>query len=150
MRLDGGRVVGGVAILLSVAAGPAWMGSAHGVRIAGPATPRGSAGCVEARDDMRKNHPALLARWREQAVRLGERVQRTADGRRLPIDLTETCLGCHGTASDFCERCHAQVAVTLSCWQCHAQSARATSAATSPTNLGLPMDLASESESSRR
>ena len=71
---------------------------------------------------MRAGHPGLLSAWREQAVRTGQRTYRTTDGRDVRIGLGETCLGCHGEASKFCDRCHAQNAVTLSCWQCHPQS----------------------------
>ena len=121
--MDGGKIVGGIVIVLAIATGPLWVGSARGVREA-PAPPRTDAGCVEPREQMRVDHPALLANWREQAVRLGQRSQGSPGGRDLPIGLTPTCLGCHGPASQFCDRCHAQHAVTLSCWQCHAPFAQ--------------------------
>lgn len=117
--MDGGKIVGGIVMVLAMATGPLWVGSAGGVRET-PVPPRTDAGCVEPREQMRADHPALLANWRERAVRLGQRSHRSADGRDLPIALTGTCLGCHGAASQFCDRCHAQHAVTLSCWQCHA------------------------------
>ena len=149
--MDGGKIVGGIVIVLAVATGPLWVGSARGVRET-PAPPRTDAGCVEPREQMLADHPALLANWREQVVRLGQRNRRSTgnqgspDGRDLPsrdggaglspaeplrgkewkpfegfhvIGLTRTCLGCHGPASQFCDRCHAQQAVSLSCWQCH-------------------------------
>jgi hypothetical protein len=73
---------------------------------------------------MRKSHPALLARWRDRVVRQGDRAEKLGDGRTVRLSLTGTCLGCHGSASEFCNRCHAQSAVTLSCWQCHQPSAK--------------------------
>jgi hypothetical protein len=121
--LDGGKIIGGVAIAFVVFAGPIWLSSARGVSTAALAKPAGDI-CVEAREDMRKNHPALLARWRQQVVRQGDRVHPLAGGRTVPISLTGTCLGCHGEASEFCDKCHAQSAVTLSCWNCHDKEAR--------------------------
>jgi hypothetical protein len=120
--MDAGKLVGGLAIAALVAAGPLWVGAVRGAKSEAPVPPSGSAQCLEPKDSMRRNHPALLADWREQAVRFGQRTQRTSDGREVRIGLEETCLGCHGEASQFCERCHTQVGVTLSCWQCHAPS----------------------------
>jgi len=122
--LDGGRIIGGVAIALAVVAGPAWLGSTRGARIDALATPKAGERCILPQLEMRRNHPGLLADWRERVVRSGERAQREKDGRVVRISLTGTCLGCHGNAAEFCDRCHARAAVTLSCWQCHEKSAR--------------------------
>ena len=118
---DAGRLVGVLVIVAAVLAGPLWFGWAHGEK---PATlPKATAGetCVEPVETIRKNHPALLASWRERVVRQGDRVHEKADGRAVRISLTDTCVGCHGSATQFCDSCHAQAGVTLSCWQCHAK-----------------------------
>ena len=122
--LDGGRVLGGIAILLVVVAGPAWLGSARGVKLEALPKPPADDRCIEPREQMRKDHPALLASWRKRVVRLGDHVHDKDDGRSVRISLTQTCLGCHGKASEFCDKCHARTAVTLSCWQCHATVAK--------------------------
>jgi len=119
---DAGKVVGGLAIALMAIAGPLWVGSARGVKAVALAKATGGDRCIEPREEMRKNHSALLANWRERVVRFGDRVHHADDGRDVRISLTGTCLGCHGSATEFCDKCHAQTAVTLSCWQCHAQS----------------------------
>ncbi len=120
---DAGRIVGGFVIVLVVSAGPLWVGSARGVKTVALAKAAGGDRCLQPREEMRKNHPALLASWRERVVRLGERVDQSEDGVDVRISLTGTCLGCHGKASEFCDKCHAQAAVSLSCWQCHESSA---------------------------
>lgn len=120
--MDAGKIIGGVAVAAVVAAGPIWMGSVRGTKSAAPVPPTGSGPCLESRDSMRRDHPALLSAWREQAVRSGQRSYHAADGRDMSIGLGQTCLGCHGEASKFCDRCHQQVGVTLSCWQCHPKS----------------------------
>jgi hypothetical protein len=120
---DGGRIIGGLAILCAVAVVPLWLGWSRGAKAVSLPRPVSWDRCLESRADMRKNHPALLASWRERVVRQGDRVHDKGDGRAVRISLTETCLGCHGKAADFCDKCHAQSAVTLSCWQCHAPQA---------------------------
>ena len=118
---DAGRLIGGLVIATAVLVGPLWFGWARGEK---PATlPKATAGetCVEPVEAIRKNHPALLATWRERVVRQGDRVHEKADGRAVRISLTDTCVGCHGDATRFCDSCHAQAGVTLSCWQCHAK-----------------------------
>jgi hypothetical protein len=118
---DAGKLVGGLVIVAAVLAGPFWFGWARGEK---PVTlPKANADetCVEPTPAIRKNHPALLASWRDRVVRQGDRVHEKADGRAVRISLTDTCLGCHGNATQFCDSCHAQSGVTLSCWQCHKQ-----------------------------
>ena len=119
---DAGRIVGGLAIVLIAVAGPLWVVSARDVKTVALAKASGGERCLLPREEMRKNHPALLANWRERVVRLGDRVHHTDDGLDVRISLTGTCLGCHGKASEFCEKCHVQAAVSLSCWQCHESS----------------------------
>jgi hypothetical protein len=119
--LDGGRIIGGLAIACAVVAGPLWLGAARGVKTEVLPKPVAGDRCIEPREEMRKNHPALLASWRERVVRVGDRVHHQADGLDVRISLTGTCLGCHGKATEFCDKCHAQAAVTLSCWGCHEQ-----------------------------
>jgi len=119
---DAGRIVGGLVIVLVVVAGPLWVNSVRGVQPVALPKAAGGDRCLQPREEMRKNHPALLASWRERVVRLGDRVHHSEDGVDVRISLTDTCLGCHGKASEFCDKCHAQSAVTLSCWQCHESS----------------------------
>jgi hypothetical protein len=121
---DPGKVVGALLIAGAVAVGPVWLVSARGARPVSLAKPAPGTRCLTAAADMRRHHPALLGKWRERAVRDGARVDQLADGRAVTIGLSATCLGCHGKAAEFCDRCHADAAVTLSCWECHANEAR--------------------------
>jgi|WetSurMetagenome_2_1015567.scaffolds.fasta_scaffold642075_2 hypothetical protein len=120
--IDVGKLVGGFAIAALVVAAPLWILSVRGAKAEAPAAPTGTGPCVEAKDSMRRNHPTLLGSWRNQVVRAGQRIHITSDGRKVRIGLEETCLACHGEASKFCDRCHVQVGVSLSCWQCHSPS----------------------------
>lgn len=75
--------------------------------------------CVEPASRMRAEHPALLAAWRDAAVREDRHEWVASDGRRHPISLTGTCLRCHDNASRFCGGCHATVGVAPTCLGCH-------------------------------
>jgi hypothetical protein len=124
--LDGGRMLGALFVVLAAGAIPVWVGSVRGAaarpRPVPPAPATGA--CVLPTSRMRTEHPALLARWRTQAVRSGLRAFRTEDGREFWTSLSETCLSCHASATTFCDRCHAEVGVSLSCWGCHAKTAK--------------------------
>ncbi len=116
---DPGKMVGGLVIVGAILVGPVWFGWTRAAKTV--VLPKASAGedCVQPIAEIRKSHPALLASWRERVVRQGDRVHEKADGRAVRISLTDTCVGCHGNATRFCDSCHAQSGVTLSCWQCH-------------------------------
>lgn len=115
--MDAGRLVGSLAIAAVAAAGPLWLLGVRGQPCQPLAAPADRP-CLQAKDSMRRNHPALLATWRELALRTGRRADANAQGGDVPIQLS-TCLGCHGPASQFCDRCHAEVGVSPTCWQCH-------------------------------
>jgi hypothetical protein len=133
---DGGRIVGALFVLAVAVAVPGWLFLGRGQSMERPATPKNGA-CVEPVDQMRRSHPALLADWRQRVVRTGDRVYHGSDGKDVRISLTGTCLGCHGSAAEFCNKCHAQTAVALSCWQCHADKvSRATPQLTTLTSFG--------------
>ena len=68
---------------------------------------------------MRREHMQLLARWRDDVVRRGQRVYVASDGRHFDKSLTGTCLGCHENKAAACDRCHAYLAVQPYCWECH-------------------------------
>lgn len=80
--------------------------------------------CVESKEYMRANHMTLLNQWQESAVRDGMRFYTATDGKRYEISLTRTCLECHRNTAEFCDQCHAFVAVQYArprfeCWDCH-------------------------------
>jgi [DsrC]-trisulfide reductase subunit J len=76
--------------------------------------------CVADTDIMRREHMNLLKHQRDKTVREGVRTtQYSLNG----------CIECHassqnhsviGTKDNFCESCHAYVAIKLDCFECHA------------------------------
>ncbi len=117
--MDVGRLIGTAALAVLLGAVPAWIVHARDAEPTKLPPARMTGPCVEPAAQMRRDHPVLLADWRMTAVRGGNRTHHTVDGRTFPIGLEATCLGCHGGANEFCEKCHASAGVTLSCWGCH-------------------------------
>ncbi len=78
--------------------------------------------CVAETDDIRRNHMDYMKHGRDDTVIDGDRSGK--------FSLSE-CIGCHSAASDsgeyapvdsegqFCQSCHAYVAVNPPCFQCH-------------------------------
>jgi hypothetical protein len=115
----GGRtmIVAGLAVFVGLVTSPAWVGTGHGVPDL--VLPAGFAACVEPKATIRREHPALLSRWRDSVVRDSQEMYRTSDGRDVRMSLSGTCLGCHTEPAKFCDRCHDWVGVHPKCFGCH-------------------------------
>jgi hypothetical protein len=88
--------------------------------------------CVEDTEFMRRNHMELIRHQRDLTVHEGIRTTRHS---------LANCVNCHadpktgrvtGSRDAFCEGCHAYAAVKLDCFECHADRAKAASAAGAP------------------
>lgn len=119
-------ILAGLATFLVLATVPVWYNLAAGTAARPPETarPAQATACVASRDWMRTSHMDLLMDWRAAAVRHQERTFVTADGRTYAKSLTATCLECHASRAEFCDRCHAYAGVTAYCWDCHVGGAR--------------------------
>lgn len=104
---DASRVLPGLALFVLAVTWPLWSRTLGSVPPA-VQTPQGP--CLLPTSDMRTRHPLLLARWRDQVVR---------EGQRIPDQSLSRCLECHTDPGAFCEACHASVGVTTDCLQCH-------------------------------
>jgi len=62
--------------------------------------------------------------WRDEAVRDGDRIHTTSDGRRYDKSLSGACLSCHVEKEGFYDRCHNYVTATIYCWDCHGKRGR--------------------------
>jgi hypothetical protein len=81
--------------------------------------PAGAA-CIKDTEWMRANHMDLLDDWRNEVVRDNDRTQvQGMDGKLYDKSLSRTCLSCHKTKANFCDRCHSYADVTPTCWNCH-------------------------------
>ncbi|MBF0223838.1 MAG: sulfate reduction electron transfer complex DsrMKJOP subunit DsrJ [Desulfobacterales bacterium] len=78
--------------------------------------------CVEPKEFMKTGHMQLLNTWRDKVVREGMRQYKSTNGKDYNISLSsgeESCMGCHGSKADFCDKCHNYASVTPYCWDCH-------------------------------
>jgi hypothetical protein len=122
-------ILAGLFVVVAALTFPIWYAPLAKTTAKGPdlQLPDGHTLCVEAREYMRSSHMQLLLRWRDAAVRHGQRKVTGEDGRTFQISLSKTCLGqCHLSKAKFCDRCHEYAAVPkVYCWDCHQTNAEA-------------------------
>jgi len=118
---DKGPILAGLFVFLTLITFPVWYNLAAGTTSAGPDVklPTDEKTCVAPRDYIKNNHMALLVEWRDQVVRDADRTFLAFDGRSHEKSLTRTCLKCHDSKQDFCDKCHDYAAVAPACWDCH-------------------------------
>jgi len=118
---DKGKIIGGLAIFLCVAAFPAWYVTASGKADyhPNPVLPVGENQCVESTEYMKQYHMQLLQQWRDADVRKDITTYTASDNKTYKISLTGTCLQCHSNKSEFCDSCHNYEGVSPNCWECH-------------------------------
>lgn len=78
--------------------------------------------CIESKDVMAKTHMQILNVWRDTVVRGGDRVYVNSEGKEFAMSLSsgeDSCLGCHTSKADFCDKCHEYTSVRPYCWDCH-------------------------------
>ncbi len=104
---------------------PIWYARAAGTTARGPEPklPELEKACVMPVEYMRTSHMDLLMTWRDQVVRQNLRTWTSPGGKAYTISLTGTCLRCHASKADFCDRCHTYAGVTPYCWDCHVDPA---------------------------
>lgn len=115
----------GLALFVVLATFPIWR--AFGSAVPAPpdlAKPLRGTKCVEDTTWMIANHPGLLNQWRNAVVRDGEYEYTATDGTHYEMNLTKTCLGCHGDRQKFCDKCHNYADVQPTCWNCHFDPSR--------------------------
>jgi hypothetical protein len=121
MIFDKLKIVLGIIVFLLVALVPLWYGNLTGNIGFVPIIKVGTDAerCVENTLYMKSKHMDLLNNWKESVVRDGIRIHKAVDGRLYNKSLTGTCLGCHSSKAQFCDRCHDYAGVKPKCWDCH-------------------------------
>ncbi len=118
---DRGIIIGGLILFLGLVTFPVWYNLAAGATAKGPEPerPAREKTCVATLAYMRASHMELLTGWRDQVVREHARDYVAFDGRTYAKNLTGTCMKCHTSKADFCDRCHTYAGVAPYCWDCH-------------------------------
>jgi len=116
---DTGKVLVGLAIFAGIFTYPFW----HNVGSASTPPklqlPKDEKKCVQEAVDMRAGHMQILEDWRNIVVREGKRNYVGLGGKEFNMSLQNTCMKCHTSKKEFCDKCHAYVDVNPYCWTCH-------------------------------
>lgn len=116
-------IFAGLALFMLLVTFPVWHGISAGSTTGEPDFRKveGKTSCVAPRQYMRESHMELLKKWRDAKVRDSRRDYRSFDGTHYVVSLSGTCLTqCHGSADEFCARCHTYAGVPATdCWHCH-------------------------------
>jgi len=119
---DTPKVIAGLIIFLLLFTSPVWYNVASGKASYVPElkTETTSDKCIETTAYMRANHMDLLNTWRDEVVRGESRIYTASDGKKYEKSLTNTCMSCHVSRTEFCVKCHDYAAVKQpKCWDCH-------------------------------
>jgi cytochrome c553 len=118
-------IIAALVLFLVLITAPVWYARAAGTTAKGPEPklPEQEKACVMPVEYMRTSHMDLLMTWRDQVVRQNRRTWTSPDGKTYTMSLSGTCLRCHVSKADFCDRCHTYAGVTPSCWDCHVDPA---------------------------
>ena len=123
---DRGKIYSGLVAFIFVVTFPFWFNLARGTSGVPPELelPVEETECVESLEVMRSSHMDLLNQWRDSVVRDGKRIYRSTSCRKYEMNLSNTCMGCHVSKVNFCDRCHNYLAVKEPyCWDCHVEPA---------------------------
>lgn len=119
---DGGKILTGLILFLVLLTFPVWYTLAIGKASPAPELelPADAEQCVAATEYIRVNHMSMLREWRDLVIREGDRVYTDPTGKNYERSLTKTCLSCHASKANFCDRCHNYSGVVNPyCWECH-------------------------------
>lgn len=120
---DSGKIIAGLIVFVGLISSPFWYDGFSGPAHKNPdivlPTGKNQQECVESQSFMLKNHMRLLNEWRQAVVREGKTTYTSTTGKTYAMNLEESCLNCHLNTSEFCDRCHNYMGVSLTCWSCH-------------------------------
>lgn len=115
-------IIPGLIVAVAVFTAPFWL-NIGGATYEYPAVvlPAGKVAvdCIEPVEWMRAEHMTLLNTWRDQAVREEKRTYVASNGKEWNVSLQNTCMACHASQAEFCDKCHLQNNVKPYCWNCH-------------------------------
>ena len=128
MMYNGDKIIPGLIIAVALLTFPFW----YNMGVAAPAPelqlPKDQTECVASKDFMRSSHMQILNDWRNEVVRNGDRIYIAANGKMHYISLQNTCMECHTSKVEFCDKCHNYVGATPYCWTCHVEPKEAENA----------------------
>ncbi len=115
---DTGKILAGLIIFVGLFTFPFWSNAGKVDKGPNPVLPK-EGQCIETAAYMKSEHMKLLNDWRNSVVRDNMRVYTAADGKSYKMSLQNTCLECHTSKANFCDRCHNYAGAQPYCWSCH-------------------------------
>ena len=117
---NSGKIILGIIIFAALFTAPLWMNLSGEKAYLVPdiVYPVNSEECIYEKEYMRAYHMDILDEWRDKVVREDIRFTEIK-GERMEMSLSKTCMKCHVTKEEFCDRCHEYLGVTPYCWECH-------------------------------
>ncbi|MBF0278733.1 MAG: sulfate reduction electron transfer complex DsrMKJOP subunit DsrJ [SAR324 cluster bacterium] len=119
---DSGKIGLGLIFFIALVTFPFWVSIGGNKQMPELKMPDSAHECVESKEFMRTNHMRLLNQWRDSVVRENNYIYVSSTGKSYVKSLTKTCLNCHSSKEEFCERCHTYASVRPYCWSCHLES----------------------------
>lgn len=116
---DRGWVITGIVIFVALVAFPFWYNAGKASPAPKLELPKNAKQCIEPTAFMKAEHMQMLNDWRNSVVRDGNRIYTAGDGKKYTMSLQNTCLECHTSKANFCDRCHNYANVSPYCWSCH-------------------------------
>ena len=116
---DSRKIIAGLVVFVILVTVPLWYNRGKASTPPDPVLPTDYKNCVEDTDYMKASHMQILNDWRTVVVRGGDRIYTNKAGQTFRMSLTDTCLDCHSSKADFCDRCHTYADVAPYCWECH-------------------------------
>ncbi|MFP4072207.1 MAG: sulfate reduction electron transfer complex DsrMKJOP subunit DsrJ [Desulfovibrionales bacterium] len=118
---DGGKIIIGLILFVGLMAFPLWY-NAGKPAYAKPELQKVTKAefCVEPTEFMLAEHMQLLNEWRDAVVRNEDRLYVSSTLKEpVVMSLQNTCMDCHTSKAQFCDKCHDDLAVSPYCWDCH-------------------------------
>ncbi|MGM0418381.1 MAG: sulfate reduction electron transfer complex DsrMKJOP subunit DsrJ [Thermodesulfobacteriota bacterium] len=117
------KVLAGFIIFVAVISVPFWINAGNDKDAPEPVLSdkaKQAGQCIE--ENMASEHMAILDIFRDTVVRDGDRIYENSNGEKFNMSLStgpDSCLGCHESKADFCDKCHDYASVDPYCWECH-------------------------------
>lgn len=122
---DNNKIVIGLVIFVAIVTFPFWYNLGKASSVPEPKLSekaKAAKECVRPKEIMKQEHMQILDLWRDTVVRDANRVYKSGSGKMFNMSLSsgeESCMGCHESKTEFCDKCHIYASVAPYCWTCH-------------------------------
>ena len=123
---DAGKILTGLIVFVLIFTAPFWLNLFGNPEYTPEIKlPEKYQQCIASKEYMNHYHMNILDNWRNEVVRSDIRYYMKnghpfmIDGKKAEMSLSHTCMKCHDSKTEFCDRCHDYLGVRPYCWECH-------------------------------